>query len=319
MRYRFAVLSRIVVFAGITGLSLSCAAPSEAAQEQRCQELGVICLCSFTFDVSGWQTGSPNWSAQATTATIDESDKPCWNQGGRHAVQMNEGAHLLKQFSSGGLNNLPFTRSGSTGCCLAVPMGGASYSLVPNYPYPTGMIGARYYFRMSEAYNSTGQGGCTNDKTIQIGGPYLNPVASIPHFADNGGPAGLVPSGGKWGAHVNTVNSVKGKWVRAEMYNNFNTNLKRFYIVNVTDGIEESWANTLPTNSGSPCCYNIVHRFKEPAGGVCSGTLDVMYAIAVRWPNPVGNERIGPAIELEGGQTSSPNSPPAPTGLTILP
>jgi hypothetical protein len=312
MLNRLFTVRKFILFLVLAGASLSWSTSSEAAQEQRCEQLGANCLCSIKFDVAGWQTGSPNWTVQATNA-LDGNDKPCWNQSGRHAIQFNAGTSRIQQFTSGGLKNLPFTRSSDPGCCLAVNIGNG-YSLIPNHPTPSGMVGARYYFRMSTDYTSTGQGGCTNDKQIQLGNPYMTAQSNL--FQDNGGPAG-VPGGGQWGTRSITVNSLKGKWAMIEMYNNFNTGLKRYCIRNVTDGgQEECWSNTLPGNSSNGELFNAIHRYRADN---CAGHVDVMYVLAARWSNPSGSERIGPAPELEGSGTSSNNltPPPAPTGLTV--
>jgi hypothetical protein len=176
----------------------------------------------------------------------------------------------------------------------------------------TGRVGMRYYLKLGPGYQSTGDGGCTNDKYIQWG-DYLTAYGT--GFTNSGNGSHFSPSV--------TPSSIIGKWVRVEMYVDSHTNPTTYtaYMKNVTDGTAER-VMTFPARLGRdpvpPTTLHPIHRYRA---GTCDGGSAMMYAIVAHWPTPAG-QRIGPALELEGGSggataSTSGIAPMTPTGLTV--
>jgi hypothetical protein len=168
----------------------------------------------------------------------------------------------------------------------------------------------RYYMKLGPGYQTTGDGGCTNDKYIQWG-DYLTAYNTGFTNSGDGGRMSVRPA------------SIIGKWVRLEMYLDSHANPSTYtvFIKNITDGTAEQ-KMTFPARLGliPPITTHPIHRYRA---GTCDGGSAMMYAIVAHWPTPAG-QRIGPAAELEGGSggggataSTSGTAPMPPTGLTV--
>ena len=290
---------KLAMLAVSIGLA-SWSSDSQAA-EKRCDELGKNCVCARSLSATKWvQSSAADFYYEANQDTSD--DKICGSADDGRATIWTPGP-------------APTVVTGLNGVA-ALQHDGKVLTLGPAPSQKsglTGRIGMRYYLKLGPGYQTTGDGGCTNDKYMQWG-DYLTAYNTGFTNSADGKRMSVTPA------------SIIGKWVRLEMYLDSHTNPSTYtvFIKNITDRTAEQ-VMTFPARLGQlaipPVDTRVIHRYRA---GTCAGGSAMMYAIVAHWASPAG-QRIGPALELEGesgSDTASPsgtvNSPPvAPTGLTV--
>src|SRR5207249_3288417 len=132
---------------------------SHAAPEQRCDELGSNCVCARSLSATSWvQSSSPDFYYEANQDTSDA--KLC-------SIVTADGRATVWTPDRGSISVVP----GLNGIS-ALQHAGKSFVVEPSDAMKasmTGRVGIRYYFHLNPGYESTGDGGCTNDKYIQWG------------------------------------------------------------------------------------------------------------------------------------------------------
>lgn len=284
---------------GILRSALFWAVPSEAAQEQRCRELDEYCVCSSRLDQTSFASvGNGFYRAKA----LDGDDKACSTNSGHHEIYSSS---ATPQAVTNCFGSWPCWRDTmtSTGVSAVTPTSSQLSSL-------SGRVAARYYIRLSSNYQTMWEGDCTNDKYVQIP-DWI--IATTSGWALSR-PGDTFPG-------TPLVSSTREKWLRLEVIMDRRPATQHCaYLKNVTDDTPEVGMCVLPefgqhaSNWGVNMAIDIVHKYRE---GACAGHADLMFAMMAHWPNPIGTERIGPAIELEGSLMSNDKPPSAPTGLTV--
>jgi hypothetical protein len=299
---RIRLYAALVVVLNGLGVGLLTGPSTSEAAEQRCNQLGASCVCARSLSASRWvQSSQANFYYEADQDTSDSKLCSVVTADGRATVWTPDGADSMSVVS--GLRGVP-----------ALQHNGLTFVVEPSAAMKqgiTGRVGMRYYLKLGPGYQSTGDGGCTNDKYIQWG-DYLTAYNTGFTNSADGRRIGITPA------------SIIGKWYRIEMYLDSNSNPSNYtvYFKNVTDNTPEV-VMTFPARLGTdPAMRNgnshPIHRYRA---GSCSGGSAMMYALLAHWPSP-GGQRIGPASELEGsgGGGGGPvvnSAPQVPTGLTV--
>jgi hypothetical protein len=295
-------MAQLMVFLAGVGAGLLLPSTEGEAAEQRCNQLGANCVCARSLVTSRWVASSNSgFYYEADQNTGDSKLCSTLTADGRATVWTPNSGSLSV---ASGLNGQSVTQhSGLT--FVVEPSSAVINSL-------SGRVGARYYFQLGPGYQSTLDGGCSNDKYIHIG-QYFTANTNGFYWNGDGSGFGIKPS------------QVIGKWMRLELYvNNYqNPTSYEVYLKNVTDGTPEIARTNLPPGAGvagsmMPGNTHPVHRYRA---GSCSGSSKMMYVLMAHWPTNSG-QRIGPAAEVEGGLaggggTPSAAPPATPTGLTV--
>ena len=281
------------------------------AAEQACGNLGANCVCSRTLAATSWveepAAGFPGAFYEANQNTSDS--KLCgFIVNGRKLLYSTLGAPQVTT----GLRGLPALRvTGGTGVFNVEPSEAVKNTF-------TGRVGMRYYTTHTGDYQTANEAACSNDKYTQLG-DYLD--ASLGAFRNSADGRNFTPGA--------DPADLKGKWYRIEHYldSYANPTTHTIYLKNITDGTPEK-VMTVParlalTREFLTGFTHIIHHYRATlSGGTCTGSATFMYAMLAHWPTPAG-QRIGPAVEIEGGATAdgppaeADGPPAAPTGVTV--
>lgn len=309
-----------------------------SAAEQRCNELGANCECSEPLNTNSYtEVSSAYWAANDTTT------KKCNLEGIAGAIISNGSGFNFQAVSSGeALTRLPAAHT-NTWVLKTLDGGGGQFNGHQFAATNTAHIAMRWYhyYSSNHAFNNDG-GGCLNS------GKFLQFGAGAPIGQHNGSPH-LYGWGTTWapggidcciyGPGPSTFRDegnakLKGKWWRfeAHVFNTLPTGSVtkiKVYRKNVTDNtpeelfidttqvtsqpVSDNWSSTLATTIKPTSRISNIWTdwFRN---GTCSGFQAVSHYLAASWDTDAG-QRIGAAVEIEGGGDTTPPIPP--TGLRI--
>lgn len=333
-----------LLFACLLGTFVGFATDSYA-EEQRCKELGANCVCSEPLNTNSYSlVPGTDWGYNPA----DSTTKECAIEGFAGGV-IEDNAFRYTAVSSGeAINALP---AGHTNTWILRTFDGAGGQFIgTQFPTtPTARIAFRGYRYWSSTYSFTNQvANCENSsKIIQFGnaGPILDgPSGSHQLYSWTNTPSWFPGSNppfdccwfGPGPTNVQgtyTPALFRGKWFRFEVIVRNTTTtgqtIIEIYRKNVTDNTAEQkiidtsiatsqpvgdqWTQTIADNlsPGGQVREIWFDLFRRDAG--CTGFVGMSHITAAAWSTDAG-QRIGAAVEIEGG-TGSP--PSAPTGLTF--
>lgn len=321
-----------------------------AANESRCNQLGANCNCSEPMNTATWSDVlNATWFNPADTTV---SDKQCASSNAIKGGFYETGAGSLNlQVASSGeaLTNLP---SGHTNNYVVRTNDGIGYGFFAgNFEasMPTARRSVRYYHYWSTNYSFVNEvTGCTNsNKYMEFG---ASSVAG-PMFTVVGGTWSLYgvntvfnwnrtidccvgPGPGNY-ANGPGTSALKGKWYRIEIitHNAAPTGPGTYFevfIKNVTDNGPElqildtsqaanyllgNWDVNFTTNL-HPIANIDFMSINTYRAGTCTGFQAYSHYITAAWSTDAG-QRIGAAVEVEGGGGGTNPPPAAPVGLII--
>lgn len=334
------------------GLSLSLLAlvflGSSEAAEQRCDELGDNCVCSEPLNTNSYTQNGASWNP------ADSTTKQCSMEAANHPVARNStvsgtnnstvigalpAGHRINYVLWGGDNNTGIFWIGNDAANSSDCGAGWQRCEFRWYQYKSSNF---------QPTNSGYGGTCSGDKHAEVkyeGGPdsVINPASQVSgdgmgiyNFLSNGWTPNLDCCGtGPLLANDTTITgaSQRGKWWRFSHVirnpaggsgtNKFHLEI---YAKNVTDGGNEVKILDLE-GSGSPNWngpYNtvtppgrartiLVNAYRE---GTCAGFEAYSHFMVAHWNTDAG-QRIGPAYEIEGGQSTVTAPPASPSALTV--
>jgi hypothetical protein len=317
-----------------------------AANEQHCSELGANCVCSEPLNTSTYNTLTAFWLDPADTTG---SDKQCTRPGpsfpgafiednsGMRYVSMSSG-EMITALPAGHLPGLRVLRTKTA--AEGNSAGGGQFL---GTKYPAGAGTARRAFRAYMYYSPSWEmtnGACLNSgKIFQFGNePNVSTVLSgngsyllygwtgwnVNAGCCYGGP------GNDYGGYDNA--NVRGKWFRYELVitnttTNGQTSTIKVYMKNVTDNlpertiidttipsaqpVDEDWTLSKATTL-KPAAADIVDLWIDIfRNGSCAGYVGLSHILAAAWTTDAG-QRIGAAVEIEGGGGGGDIVPPLP-------
>ena len=319
--------SRYVYFGAVIFV-LSIWATSAYAEEQRCTDLGVNCVCSEPLQMTVLQQVETFWYDPNDSLT-----KWCQSDNLTPGVALNATAGVANiRSDQTALDALPagHTVQRFFGTQNGVP-GGTMGSYVGSYNIPAGTLlkrtALRWYQYYSPDFQFVGECACTNNKFLEVGGGgsfILTHQDSAFHAYNwngwtptvaccNAGP-GL---NGYFGA---TDNQLRGKWWRWEFVivnraggASPNGIVMTLYGKNITDnGAEAIHMYTGPGSTGIPAQdWSPVDNLTPASSitrltpnlhraGTCNGYYGLLNYMIAGWDTDAG-QRIGAATEIEGG------------------
>jgi hypothetical protein len=285
--------------------------------EQRCQQLGANCVCSSTLDSSSWISMGGGFWRENDSQLISAGDKRCPRDMGIN------GYHVY--YSMADQPNPEFVAetkmpSGNTITNVARSAAHIGAGLQAQLCQPGSCssylgkrVALRYYFKLSSDYQTTHEGLCTNDKYMRIRDYFTSDL----RFTSS--------SGGQFSPALFT-SYCKEKWCRLEMVTeSYGTGSQTtVYLKQVTDNLPEQ-SFVIPSARAFDELM-VIEQYRGTNGELgisnayCAGYREVSHAMAAVWTNPIGNERIGAATEVEGGSSGSTpvsTKPSAPKNLRI--
>lgn len=323
--------------------------PNEAvaANEARCNELGANCVCSEPFNTPTWTPAQAGVSWEFNPADTISTDKECQDNG------IPGGAYSAGSFNlivdTAATNPTMFAALPAGATVKYVPRSaegagsgswGTKFRNGVDSDVRRGMRFYRYYspnFRFTDAVAPL----CNSGKIAQLG--WNGDYTGGPMFQTSSGflmydiSASLawnqsvdccgLPMPGRVGT-APTEASQLGHWIRFEIYvNNTSTSGSEtsieWYVKDITAGTPEVvLANTAgdPRFAGvhptSPLVDFSINSFRSNNGNPCDGYFAHSYYLAASWSTNAG-QRIGAAVEIEGGGGGVNPAPAAPVGLTI--
>lgn len=326
----------------LIGLLAGSVMDAQAADETRCTELGVNCICAAKMDTSGWtDVSSPNGNNWKPNDYVS-GDTQCNSGNNAGAVYSTDLFRLVHEDSTSNptmFAALPAAGQSSVSHLWRTAISSAAGSAVDggfmgtknSSGFPSGRIGIRFYRYYSSDYTFSQDGaGTTNCNSLKIVQAGYNGAGSGGPLVQGVGGAGWgfydVTTSTGWSANVSccvdpdlpgqsgtlpTSASVKGKWVRHEVYINNNTtsgtSSVEVYFKNVTDGTAE----VTIVNTAGDARFTGVHPssvitdlhangFRSNNGDACNGYHAQTYLLVAAWDTNLG-QRINAAYEIEGG------------------
>lgn len=320
---------------------------ASAANEQRCNELGVNCICSEPLNTPTWlpSPDNNNWNPADTTG----SDKQCNFEGSAGAVLNHSGLTMTPLTSGPMFTALP-AKSPAITYLQRGPIG-ASTGFI-GHTFPPSTPTTRRAYRVYLYYSSDFQletDACTNHSKIFQFGHLPNLSALLSRGGGNyelygwtgwnSNPDCCVQGPGN-SAYFGTYTTarVAGRWWRYELIITNTTaggtpTAIKIYQKNVTDNTPEillidttvvtpqpvgdNWDYTRSTTL-SPAATNLDQMWIDSfTNGTCAGYHGFTHLLAAAW-NTDSGQRIGAAVEIEGGGAGlPPSAPAAPTNLTV--
>jgi hypothetical protein len=310
-------LAVLVLMATWKPTPVATAPPREAAADTLAAQ-GKL-FCHRTFRATSWivATGFPSAYREADQ---DANDTLCgFKTDGYWAMYSTVGVPTVGP----GMNGLPAVEvTGSAGIFNLSIFPGSGPGTQGQL---TGRIGYRWYFRMGDT------DACEAAKITQIGMYWSFITADYRTGVSGAGTnGGLAWQGAGEGVEGLSSRMFRGKWWRLEFYVDTYENPKSVsvYAKNITDNGPEYLRTVYSMCQGTWCVVDhkkeftdFIHMYREAGRavpGLCTNRF--MYALAAKNLGP--NERIPPAVELEGGSGGSGtvatnNAPSAPAGLTV--
>jgi hypothetical protein len=274
-------------------LQVSSAPPREAAADALAAQ-GKL-FCHRTLRATGWvntNDGAYN-NAAYREADQDTSDTSLcgFDSGGYRAVY----STIAVPTVGTGKNGLPAISVNGRFGLFAVhsKKGGA---------VPPGRMGVRYY-----RWWSPGNNFCQEGKYAQI--------QTYWSFS------GSLGGGVIWGANAHQVpgsntTDMMGRWYRWEIYvqpSVTSAQSETIYLKNITDAGASESTLTEPTTWTVSSFNDAIHHYYDRQNKSTETTCPAMYMYFIVAQNLGPNERIPPAIEIEGG-SSDTTAPSTPTG-----
>lgn len=315
------------------------------AAEQRCDALGANCTCSEPLNTNSFAFVPSAWWNPGDTMT-----KECVTEAAG-AIQDGSGFQYTAVTSGEDITHLP---PGHTNTFVlrdtSTAMGGFIGSKFPSSA-PTQRRAIRFYRYYSTDYTFAGESGCLNsNKIAQFGrafyeGPMFTVVGGVWTIYDINTAFGwnvsidccVGPGPGNYDNGPAT-SAMKGKWWRFEIITHnaapggTGTYFEE-YIKNITDNGPElhvldtsqtatypvgaNWSTAQATNlhiSGGNLDTMLVNSFR---GVGCSGFASTSHFLAAAWNTDAG-QRIGAALEIEGGGDVTPPLAPANLRVSML-
>lgn len=332
-------------------LILARASAASAANEARCAALGANCQCSEPMNTDSFS--NPNgitwaWDPADTSA----SDKQCATSGVPGGIIESNAKRFYGTNTGPIMTALPAGhRLSFVGRNPAGPTGLFNIGHQFEAATPSARRAVRMYLYFSDdfAFTNDGPTACSNSGKIyqvSLEGPIITVDGRWHAHAFNSPP---------WSHYSSTFdccwygpgddrktrdvsNGVyRGKWWRMEViFRNVGrtpTSLE-FYIKNVTDNgpeykvidtriptaqpVGSDWSQGNAENLSRPAWdWSVFDLFRNDAGGTtCAGYFGWTHYLAASWVVDAG-QRIGPAIEIEGGGSTLAASPARPKNLAI--
>jgi hypothetical protein len=322
---------------------------ASAANEQRCNDLGANCICSEPLNTS---TYTQDVNAYFNPADTTVSDKQCLRANGFPGTVLEDGAGFRYAIDTSGVmfTALP-NKSPTITRLLRTQEGGGGQFMGENFPAgaPSARRAFRFYMYYSSNYQLT-SGGCLNSaKILEVGhDPSLLVTMSgngnYEIYGWTGWNLGTFDcciqgpqDSALWGTY--TEGNIRGKWFRFEVVatntltSSPNPTVIKVYMKNVTDNTPEvtvidtslptaqpngqSWTTTQATGL-RPSAADIDQLWIDSfRNGSCAGYLGFSHLLAAAWSTDAG-QRIGAAVEIEGGGNIAPPAPPANLRISML-
>ena len=315
----------------IIGLGIFWIANAEAANEQRCNELGANCICSEPLNTTTYTQDTSSYFNPADTTSSDKQCSMLLSIGGT-AIADGSGFRYSVATSGEMFSALPKIDPSITRILRTLDGGGGQF-LGEYFPAsaPTKRQAFRFYMYYSPTFTLT-SGSCLNSGKILEVGNEPSPLLTMSNSSGNYQIYGWTgwntsadccirgPStSNAWGLY--TEGNIQGKWFRYEVVVT-NTLLLdpaptviKVYMKNVTNNTAEvtvidtsvpttqpvgdSWTSTLATTL-KPIAGDIKQLYIDSfRNGSCGGYLGFSHHLAAAWSTDAG-QRIGAAREIEG-------------------
>jgi hypothetical protein len=343
-------LTQILVLI-VLGIFWGASNEAGAANEQRCSELGANCVCSEPLNTSTYTSPTESYFDPADTTVSDKQCTRLGGFAGvtledgagfRYVVESS--GEMLTSLPPGHLAGLNILRTKTE--AEGNPGGGGQF-IGHNFSggNPTARRSFRFYMYWSPTYTLYDDGVCLNSaKILQFGQP---PMLSALLSGAGGnyvfygwtgwnanpdcclrGPGGNA----SWGTYDPA--SIQGRWFRFEFIatnvlatgpittltvymKNITDNRPEVLLINTTvpttQPVGDHWTSTLATTlkpaSGLALDEMYIDAFRN---GTCAGYKGFSHLLLAAWNTDAG-QRIGAAVEVEGG-----TRPPPPSNLIII-
>lgn len=316
-----------------------------AANEVRCSQLGANCVCSEPLNTATYVPVNGAWWNPGDTTT-----KECLSEG-QGAIQNGSGFQFIAANSGADISALPAGHTNTYVLRDDSPNNGGFIGGRAPAGTPTARRAIRFYKYFSIDYNAQGDtgGGCNANKIAQFGRQWIEG----PMFTTEGGEWSIydINAALGWNQTLDCcvgpgpgnyqngppMSSLRGKWWRFEfiVHNaavGGPSTYFELFIKNVTDnGPELQVLDTSQTKTmaaGDSWGVNqtgnlhlvsgtldtmLINAFRASNSSPCTGFASFSHYLMAAWSTDAG-QRIGAAVEIEGGLNPAPS---APVGLTI--
>ena len=305
------------------------------AEEQKCSNMGAACLCSEPLQATSY-TALGDIKYDAT----DSTTKECHTDGVNHSAVISAAGGPIVSSDATALAALPSGHSVSRflrrvddhlGMYMVGGIGKVgSSTLDAKYV----RIAARWYIYRTPIFDFVGEETCNNSKVAQLDAGVVidydargtarfheynfvtwTPAIDCCLFGPDGNPTQPTAQfKGKWWTYEIVITNRSGPATNVQMY-----------IRNVTDNgpeikVIDMAADSRTNNLTPPVILSriLVNNFRSVPAGTsdeCRGWVGTSHYLFAGWETNSG-QRIGPALEIEGGGLP-PAIPPPPTNLRV--